>query len=235
MFFALHDTLPMRRLKVPVVNWSLVGMNIAIFMFFQSGYMWKLEPGFSAGFGLVPSVFFGSQTLPPDLAHLPALMTPMSLLFLHGGFGHLFSNMLFLIIFGNNIEDAMGHFRYLLFFLLTGAISGFCYAAAHVSSDAPLIGASGAISGVLAAYLVLYPRAKVFGLLFGILPVNIPAAWAIGLWILFQLISLWFGSSPEIAFVAHVGGFIAGLCLVPVFKARDVPFFSQIPGNPDSG
>ena len=158
MFFALHDTLPMRRIRVAYVNWALLTVNIAIFLVFQSGWLLKAEPEFSAGFGMIPSVLLGTEALPAYVVHAPAKLTLVTQLFLHGGWAHLLSNMLFLYVFGNNVEDAMGHWRYLAFYLLIGALSGLAYAFVNPLSEGPLIGASGAISGVLAAYMLLNPR-----------------------------------------------------------------------------
>ena len=227
MFFALHDTLRLRRMRFAYVNWSLIAANLAIFVLLQSGIFAKLDPELSAGFGMIPSVLFGTEALPGYVAHPPAWLTPLTALFLHGGWGHLLSNMLFLQVFGNNVEDAMGHLRYLAFYLIVGAVSVIAYAFANPASEGPLIGASGAISGVLAAYMLLHPRARVFGLLFGILPLYLPAVWAIGTWIAFQGAQALASADQSVAFVAHIGGFIAGLALVAAFKSREVMLFSQ--------
>lgn len=227
MFFALHDTLPMRRLRVAYVNWAVLIANIVVFTVFQSGWLLQAEPEFSAGFGLIPSVLMGTEALPDYVVHAPTRLTPLTQLFLHGGWAHLLSNMLFLQVFGNNVEDAMGHWRYLAFYLLTGVLSGLAYAFVNPLSEAPLIGASGAISGVLAAYMLLNPRALVFGLLLGVLPMRLPAIWAVGTWIVYQLGQALVNPDGSVAFVAHVGGFFAGLVLVVLFKAREVPLFSQ--------
>jgi len=227
MFFALHDTLRLRRMRYAYVNWSLIVANVAIYVFLQSGLFLSLDPELSAGFGMIPSVLFGTEALPGYVTHAPAKLTLVTQLFLHGGWGHLFANMLFLQVFGNNVEDAMGHARYLVFYLLVGVLSGLAYAYANPNAEGPLIGASGAISGVLAAYMLLHPRARVFGLLFGILPLHLPALWAIGTWIAFQAMQELASTDRSVAFIAHIGGFIAGLCLVTVFKARDVMLFSE--------
>ncbi len=226
MFFALHDTLPLHRIRVAYVTWVILAANILIFILFQSEIIWRLEPEFSAGFGLIPSVLFGHEALPPEVIHPPTNVTLLTELFLHGSWGHLLSNMLFLSIFGNNVEDAMGHLRFLGFYLVVGALSGLAYAFSVPNSQGPLIGASGAISGVLAAYMLLTPRAKVFGLLFAVIPLRLPAIWAVGGWFLFQLGEALLASDQSVAFMAHVGGFIAGLILVIPFKAREVPLFS---------
>lgn len=227
MFFALHDTLPMRRMRIPYVNWALLVANMVVFIVFQSGWILRAEPEFSAGFGMIPSVLLGTEALPAYVIHAPTSLTLVTQLFLHGGWAHVLSNMLFLQVFGNNVEDAMGHARYLVFYLLAGVLSGLAYAYVNPLSEAPLIGASGAISGVLAAYMLLNPRAMVFGLLLGILPMRLPAIWAVGTWIVYQLGQALVNTDGSVAFVAHVGGFFAGLVLVVLFKARGVQLFSQ--------
>ena len=227
MFFALHDTLRLRRMRFAYVNWLLIAINLAVYTLLQSGLVLNLDPELSAGFGMIPSVLLGSEALPGYVAHPPIGLTLLTALFLHGGWAHLLANMLFLQVFGNNVEDAMGHLRYLVFYLLAGVISCVAYAFANPASEGPLIGASGAISGVLAAYMLLHPRARVFGLLFGILPLYLPAIWAIGTWIAFQGAQALASGDQSVAFIAHVGGFVAGLALVAPFKSREVMLFSQ--------
>jgi membrane associated rhomboid family serine protease len=153
-------------------------------------------------------------------------------MFLHGGFMHLIGNMLYLWIFGNNIEDAMGHLRFVLFYLVCGVAAAMSHALTDAGSVVPMIGASGAISGVLGAYLLLYPRAHVLVLIplgFFMRLMYVPAGFVLGLWFLLQLIS---GSvsvgqgGGGVAWFAHVGGFLAGMILVGFFKHRSVRFFS---------
>jgi membrane associated rhomboid family serine protease len=189
-------------------------------------------------FGLVPAVLTGREFLPPEMTYVPPVATILTSMFMHGGFWHLAGNMWYLWIFGNNIEEAMGHTRYLLFYLICGAAS----VAAQVFSDPgsviPMVGASGAISGVLGAYLLLYPRTRVLlGVPLGFLIVQIgryPAMWVLAAWFLMQLAMGYFAAAKPpgesqggIAFGAHIGGFIAGCVLVTVFKRRDVPLWRR--------
>jgi membrane associated rhomboid family serine protease len=158
-------------------------------------------------------------------------------MFLHGGLLHLAGNMLYLWIFGNNVEDAMGHVRYLLFYLLCGAAAALGMAYIDPASQVPMVGASGAISGVLAGYVLLYPRARVTVIVpLGIIlyPFAITAVWVIGFWFLLQLISAGLANpgEPGTAWWAHVGGFAAGLILTPVLKSRDTPLFGQVRHGP---
>jgi membrane associated rhomboid family serine protease len=152
-------------------------------------------------------------------------------MFLHGGWMHLLGNMWFLWLFGNNIEEAMGRVRFLLFYLLTGLAASVFHAFTNLGSEIPTIGASGAISGVLGAYVMLYPHAQVLVLVplgFIMRLMYIPAAFVLGFWFLLQLISGGLSSSQGggVAWWAHVGGFVAGMLLCVVFKRRDVPLFS---------
>jgi membrane associated rhomboid family serine protease len=147
--------------------------------------------------------------------------------FLHGSWMHLIGNMLFLWIFGDNIEDSVGHLRFLVFYLLCGAIAGLAFAVSDPGVQAPTIGASGAIAAVLGAYIVLHPRARVL-VLVGWWPVHMPAFLVLGIWILFQVLNAAYAQPNEtdVAFLAHIAGFIAGAILVFFFKRRTVPMMS---------
>jgi membrane associated rhomboid family serine protease len=164
----------------------------------------------------------------PPIAPAPIspYLTLITSMFLHGGFGHLFGNMLFLWIFGDNVEDAVGHFRYVIFYLLTGVAASLAHVittqAMHGNTLVPSLGASGAISGVLGAYVFLFPQKRVTVILFRLLT-DVPAYVAVGIWFLFQLISglgiLGGGSQlGGVAYAAHVGGFVAGIALITPFR-----------------
>jgi len=184
-------------------------------------------------FGLVPAVLTGREILPPDIAVIPAWATVLTSMFMHGGFWHLAGNMLYLWIFGNNVEDAMGHTRFLIFYVACGIAAVFAQVLPNPGSILPMVGASGAISGVLGAYLLLYPRARVLlGLPLGFIIVGIgrfPAIWVLAAWFALQLLMGTIAAAQAvgesqggIAFGAHIGGFIAGLALVTIFKRRHV-------------
>jgi rhomboid family protein len=165
---------------------------------------------------------------------LPASMSLITSMFLHGGFMHLIGNMLYLWIFGNNIEDAMGHGRFIAFYLLCGVIAAMSHAVMEPGSTAPMIGASGAISGVLGAYLLLYPRARVFVLIplgFFFWRMYVPAGFVLGFWFVLQLLSstATAGAGGGVAWFAHIGGFLAGMVLIGFFKRRSVRFFNPPP------
>ncbi len=183
-------------------------------------------------FGAIPTTLLGDATLPAAIHRVPAWVTVFTSMFLHGGWMHLIGNMLYLWIFGNNVEDAMGHGRFILFYLLCGVVAVAAQALPDPSSTVPMIGASGAISGVLGAYLLLFPRAQVLVLVpLGYLTrlVPLPALVVLGLWFVLQLVSTAFAASEAggVAFRAHVGGFVAGIVLIPFFKRAGVPLFAK--------
>jgi membrane associated rhomboid family serine protease len=188
--------------------------------------------------GVIPALLTGREVAPPEIAWVPPAATIFTSMFMHAGFMHMAGNMLFLWIFGNNIEDAMGHGRFLVFYLLCGVAAVFAQVLPNPGSIIPMVGASGAISGVLGAYMLLFPRARVLlGLPLGFVIVQLgrfPAVWVLAGWFVLQLVmgSLSAAQIPGrteggIAFGAHVGGFVAGLLLVALFKRRDVPLWRR--------
>jgi membrane associated rhomboid family serine protease len=205
-------------------------------------FIWQFTSG-GAGFersvfalGVIPSVLFGRVSLPPELAWVPPWATVATSMFLHGGLGHLLGNMLFLWVFGNNVEDAMGHLRFLAFYLLCGVAAVFAQALPDPGSNVPMVGASGAISGVLGAYMLLYPRARVLLALpppFIFITIGwFRAVWVLAGWFALQLLMGAGARPPEgeaggVAFGAHVGGFVAGMVLIPFFKSAGVPLFRR--------
>ncbi|MDZ7906266.1 MAG: rhomboid family intramembrane serine protease [Cypionkella sp.] len=208
--FPIRDHNPSGR--VPYVTYALIAANVAIFLAYWFSYTSEEAlGGFFYSFGLVPADIGQSGVGYAVLTHM----------FLHGGWMHLAGNMLFLWIFGDNMEDALGPQKYAGFYL----ISGFCAAAfqyfADPSSNIPMVGASGAIAGVLGGYLLLYPRAKVdvlfiFIIFFRIF--SIPAWIVLGVWFGIQLLSS--GANDGVAYMAHVGGFIGGAALAGIYLSR---------------
>jgi rhomboid family protein len=212
----LRDDNPVR--GIPVVTIAIILINVAVFL-------WQLSLSADAAqavvyrLGFMPALLFGYAELAQRwVAPGTTIITSM---FLHGGFLHLAGNMLYLWIFGDNIEDRVGHFRFVVFYLLCGALAAFAQALPDVRSTLPMIGASGAISGVLGAYLVLYPRTNVLVVvpLFVLLyTVRVPAMFVLGFWFIAQLGgSLFDQSGGGVAFTAHIGGFVAGAALVRWF------------------
>ena len=223
MLFPFRDDNPTR--ITPVVTMALMAANVLVF-FYQLSLQGRAGEAFIYSFGMIPAVLFGGAQLPPDIAVLPGWATVFSSMFLHGGIMHIAGNMLFLWVFGNNVEDAMGHGRFIVFYLLCGIAAALAQGLSDTASEIPMIGASGAISGVLGAYLILHPRAEVFSLLFlGIFIqiIRLPAMAVLGIWFLLQLVQATLVRSEGeggVAFLAHIGGFIAGAVLVSFFRSQ---------------
>ena len=228
------------RRTTPVMTWALIAANVFIFVFFQG---LGTNEKFTLAYATVPyEILTGRDVAQPipirdeygrergeiDLqpTPIPVFLTLVTSMFLHGGIAHLLGNMLYLHVFGDNVEDALGHARYLVFYLLCGVLAGL----AHVATAAflgkgtlvPSLGASGAISGVLSGYVVLFPSRRVRVLwLYSIM--EVPAIFSIGVWFLFQLVSglgMLGGADTGVAYGAHIGGFLAGLILVKLFVPR---------------
>lgn len=228
----------------PIVNYFFILANIIIFIFLQN---WGHNLHFTYAYSVVPAEilsghdiithskilidpFTGERIPMPPLqpTNIPVYLTLITSLFLHGGIAHIAGNMLFLWIFGDNIEDAMGHGRYFFFYLLCGVLAGL----AHVFSTyflnqnlfIPSLGASGAIAGVLGGYLILFPGKRIYIWLFFFFIIAVPAFLVVGLWFIFQVINSWGmlggNEAGSIAYAAHIGGFIAGLVLIKKFVQR---------------
>jgi len=217
----LQDTIRAR--DVPIVNWLIITANVIVFLFEAALGPQQLED-FITHFGVVAQRFLTVG----DPGQIATLFTSM---FLHGGWLHLISNMWGLYIFGDNVEDRMGHFRYLLFYLLCGVAAGLAHIYMNPGSRIPTVGASGAISGIMGAYLMLFPHSRVLTLVpwfFFFDVVQIPALLYIGFWFISQLFNGLFslavagtiGTYGGVAWWAHVGGFVAGLLLVKMFEQR---------------
>jgi membrane associated rhomboid family serine protease len=225
MFMPLHDGAPMLFLRRPVVNYSLIGLNIVVFLTMNAGVFGDIER-LDLALGTIPAVLFDHSTLAKGLAIVPEPFTLLTSQFVHGGLAHIVGNMLFLWVFGDNVEDAMGSLRYLVFYLTCGAAGALAFSIADPTSQAPLIGASGAISGVVVAYMILYPRIRVLGLVLNIIPLRVPAVWCLGGWISLQIISALSSEHSEVGFWTHVGGVACGAVLTPFFHRAAVPLFS---------
>lgn len=221
---------------VPIVTWAIIAACVAV-------YLWERSLGRQADaalmvLGFTPDSLQSGHFIPPaGYVGFPPIATIFTSMFLHGGLLHLGGNMLYLWIFGNNVEDAMGHVRYALFYLLCGIAAALTLAFIEPNSHVPMVGASGAISGVLAAYVFLWPRARVtvivpLGIIF--YPMAISAMWVVGFWFVLQLASalLTDASQPGVAFWAHVGGFGAGVVLTPLFKLAQYRLFGDVQRGP---
>lgn len=225
--FPIHDDNPTR--ITPYLTYVLLVACVLVFI-------WQISLGDAQqqavyAFGVIPSVLFATKSLPPELQILPAWLTIFSSMFLHGGWMHLIGNMLYLWVFGNNVEDSMGHGRFIVFYLLCGLFAALTQAVLNPASEIPMIGASGAISGVLGAYLLLHPHARILVVIpIGILIYTpwIAAYWVLGFWFVLQILNSLVSASDTggVAYGAHLGGFVAGMILIPLFKYRHVRLFS---------
>lgn len=232
MFLPLHDHNRLVHVPRPYVNLSIIAANVIIYMVFQGAGEEQAIGASSYSFGLIPAVFFEMRELAEPLRMQPDWLSLVTYCFLHGGFMHLLGNMLFLWVFGDNVEDAMGHTRYLIFYLACAGVAGLAYAVMDVRSEVPLIGASGAVSGVVAAYLMLHPRVKVWVLFLGRIPLRLTAFWLLGAWVLYQIFNAVTAADSNVAWIAHVGGLAAGAFLVLFFRRRGVLLFDRnLAGN----
>lgn len=215
----------------PIVTVSFI-VACALVFFYQASLPPQPSELFVYRFGAIPANVFGEVRLPPEIAAIPPFATLITSMFLHGGWLHLIGNMLYLWIFGNNVEDAMGHVRFVIFYITCGILAALTHAVTAPSSTVPMVGASGAISGILGAYLLLYPRAQVLVLIpLGLFTriMYVPAALVLGLWFVMQVLSGGMSLGREgggVAFFAHVGGFLTGMALIGFFKRPNVRFFA---------
>ncbi|MBA3240221.1 MAG: rhomboid family intramembrane serine protease [Acidobacteria bacterium] len=225
------------RATTPIVNYVLIALNVLVFVFLQGmgsndkfTYAYATVPQeIVTGVDIARPVTVNDPVSGDPVGRIPLQPTPLSVyltlltsMFMHGGFAHLFGNMLYLWIFGDNLEDRLGHVRYLVFYLACGVLASLAHVVTNTGSYIPSLGASGAISGVLGGYILLYPKRKVRAIVLRGFMTEIPAWAAIGLWFVFQLISglgmLGRGSQEGgVAYAAHIGGFIAGLALIKIF------------------
>ncbi|MXN64845.1 rhomboid family intramembrane serine protease [Stappia sp. GBMRC 2046] len=228
MFIPLHDHNPLIHVRRQYVTWGLIAVNLAVFVLIQGGGL--SEDALAASvmsLGLVPAVFFDLRELSPELVLVPEAASMVTYAFLHGSWMHLAGNMIFLWVFGDNVEDAMGHVKFLFFYLACAAVAGFAQAALDPVSTVPIVGASGAVAGIVGAYLILHPRVRLWVLALGRIPLRIPASWALVAWIGYQ-VAMAVGSAEEgVAWWAHVAGFVAGAVLVVILKRPGVPLFDR--------
>lgn len=223
----LHDENPTH--QPGYVTWTLMALCIGVFALQFSAPQIAAQ-NLVLSFGLIPAVLNDIALLPAEINKIPAELSIVTSMFLHGGFMHLAGNMLYLFIFGNNIEDCMGKVRFIIFYLLCGTAAAYGQVLYHPESTIPMIGASGAISGVLGAYLLVYPRAKVLVLIplgFIMQTIRMPAGIVLLIWFGIQIFSSLSAEpgTPGVAWYAHIGGFIAGCVLIPIFKYKSVPLF----------
>ena len=219
------------RTITPIVNYAFIGLNILVFVLLQGlggneafNYAFSLVPkeiteGIDiTGVQIVRSSFGESAAIRHYDTPLPVYFNFFSSMFMHGGFAHLFGNMLFLWVFGDNLENLLGHIRFAIFYVVCGIAAALAQIIMGPDSVIPMLGASGAISGVLGGYLVLFPSRKVRAIIFNFLT-EVPAFVALGLWIVYQIIVGYMtpADTGGVAYAAHIGGFIAGVVLIKLF------------------
>jgi len=229
VFIPLSDDNPLRSIRFQWVTVGLIAANVIAFLWQSVGYGQTA----AASFALIPSelvqvgIFGGPAHGPYDQVNVPEGYTLLTYMFLHGDIIHLASNMLFLWVFGDNVEDAMGHVRYVIFYLICGVAGGLAHAFMLPGSKLPLIGASGAVAGVIAAYLILHPRVRVWVLAFRFIPLRISAAWVLGVWVVTQIVMVLLNQSDQVAWWAHIGGMVAGAILILFMRRPGVPLFDR--------
>ncbi|NQV83457.1 MAG: rhomboid family intramembrane serine protease [Rhodospirillales bacterium] len=228
MFIPLHDDNPLINIRFQYVTVAVIAACAVVFAY-QVSLGDRADQAFVFAFGAIPAVIFGKATLPHELAQIPAALSLVTSMFLHGGFMHLAGNMLFLWVLGDNVEDALGHKRFLVFYLIAGIAAALAHGLTDPGSKIPMVGASGAISGVIGAYLVLHPKARI-KVLVSFFLVWLPAWVVLGFWIGLQVLSAATetgGAGGGVAWWAHIGGFVAGAILIIPMRRKGVPIFDR--------
>ena len=233
MFVPIGDDNPLKTIPFQYVTVSLIVLNVLVFLIDAIGG--GSDQLFVSSFAVVPSElfqagFFGGVAPSSDALAIPERVTLLSYMFFHGDVMHLLGNMLFLWVFGDNVEDELGHGRFLVFYLACGVVAALAHAIMIPDSRDALIGASGAVSGVIAAYLMLHPKVGVWVLVAKFIPLKITAAWALGAWIIFQFVMAMMPPEDEMvatAWWAHIGGLIAGAALVVVMRRPGTQLFGR--------
>ena len=228
MFVPVFDDNPLKSIRFQSVTVTLIVVNALVFLLETGG----LTQQAIASFAVVPTELFSRGSLlvavpVHERIAVPEQLTLLTYMFFHGDIFHLLSNMIFLWVFGDNVEDALGHFNFLVFYLACGVIAGLTHALMMPTSPLPLIGASGAIAGVIAAYIMLYPRVKVWVLAFRFIPLRVSAALVLGLWIATQLFMVFVAEAGPVAWWAHIGGLVAGAVLVLFMRRAGVVLFDR--------
>ena len=229
LFIPLSDDNPLRFVRYQWVTIGIIAVNVAVYVL----QIFGLGLATGTSLAVVPAellqvrIVLGSAHGAFDTIAIPEAFTLISYMFLHTNFLHLTSNMLFLWVFGDNVEDAMGHVRYLVFYILCGIAAALVHALVQPTSRLPLMGASGAVAGTIAAYLILHPRVLVWVLAFRVIPLRVTAVWILGLWVATQLFMVLVNWGDQVAWWAHIGGVVAGGLLIPLMRRPDVVLFDR--------
>ena len=217
MVFPVWDDNPFHKARLPLVTWGLILVNVVIFLLQVA----SRDPGVQAMLASLAATPAAVVHKIPGPGNVPAELTLISYQFLHGGWEHILGNMLYLWVFGDDIEDALGPVRFIAFYLLCGVVAALAFVMANTGSRIPLVGASGAVSGILAAYLLLRPCAEVSVFVFRAI-VRMRAFWVIGAWVALQLYMTLRSPDDGVAYMAHVGGLVAGALLFLVMRPKGV-------------
>ena len=228
MVVPIYDDNPFTQPIKPVITWALIATNLVVFFYEIGASEAKLDRMIEV-FSLIPAEFVGE--IDPR-GSIPVSVTLVTYQFLHADLSHIAGNMLFLWVFGDDIERALGRGRFLVFYLLSGVVGGLVFVANDPHSRIELIGASGAIAGVVVAYVMLRPCARITVLL-GFIPLRIGAYWVIGLFALLQLWNLGAASKSDVAYWCHFGGMVAGAALFPLMKPPGIKLFECVHPVPD--
>jgi len=209
----------------PIITYFIIGLCVLVFLIQLSSQSYRTGQLFYS-YGLIPSVLMGLNQLPLDLYVIPGWLTIFTSMFMHGGFMHLIGNMLYMWIFADNIEDSLGSRKFIIFYLLSGIGAAMSQVLIDIDSQVPMVGASGAIGGVLGAYLINYPKAKVLVLIpFGFFSqlIKIKAIYVLGFWFILQFVNSSMVSTQGggVAYAAHIGGFISGIILILFFNKKN--------------
>ena len=229
MVLPIYDDNPFSPPVKPVVSWGLIAVNLAILLYEMGASQLALDRIIDS-FSLTPAAFIGDIGA---RGWVPAFLTIITYQFFHADLTHVVGNMIFLWVFGDDIERVLGRGRYLAFYLLCGVIGGLVFVANDPHSTIELIGASGAVAGVVVGYVMLRPCAKITVLL-GIIPLRISAYWVVGLFVISQLWNLGASSKSEVAYWCHFGGMLGGALLFPLLKPRGVRLFQCLQPVPDT-
>ena len=229
LFIPLSDDNPLRFIRYQWATISIIAVNVIVYILQIAG----LGLAVGASFAVIPSellqvrIVYGPAHGPFDAIAVPEAWTLVTYMFLHADVIHLASNMMFLWVFGDNVEDAMGHIKYLAFYLLCGVAAALAQTMMQPTSQLPLMGASGAVAGTIAAYLILHPRVLVWVLAFRVIPLRVTATWILGLWVATQLFMILINRGDQVAWWAHIGGVIAGSLLIPLMRRPGIALFDR--------
>jgi membrane associated rhomboid family serine protease len=221
MLVPLHDGTPLRVIRFPFVTVAIILATVAVYLATGAFSSDRLLTLIATGYGVIPGEITG-EIAPHEFHPVPNPLTFVTYLFLHASWWHLLTNMLFLWVFADNVEDAFGYGGFAIFYVLCGLAAAVSHVLMVPASPDPLIGASGAVSGVIGAYILLYPKARVWILLFVLLPIRIGAFWILGGWFLLQVFNYLNPGEEnlQIATAAHIGGFVAGLAITFLLRSK---------------